>query len=333
MFRPLFRVNTGHPRGPLDPDRQPCQHPAVTDDPSSLFARISALPVKVRNRLLFDLLADAGATGIVIPGENGEIEGYLADRTITLKYLKNKSWSIEKIALAERYFARHGGGSYVDLGANIGTTVVPIARLEGVTCHAVEPDAANFRLLTLNLIRNGVADRVVTHNVAIDIAEGEAVFELAPENLGDHRLRRGEAAGNAYHERERRTTTVPTRPLDAIVPAAALRDPLVVKMDIQGAEPFAFASGEAVFARAALLLTEYWPYGIRRLGGGLDALHEAFARHFRFGAVLDDDQRPETVELEPIAAVIGRLGAVGREKEAEAIDLVLSRDPSLFDPA
>lgn len=304
----------------------------MTDDPASLFARVRALPVKVRNRLLFDLLADAGATGIVIPGQNGEIEGYLADRTIALKYLKNKSWSIEKIDLAKRYFARHGGGSYLDLGANIGTTVVPIARLDMISCHAVEPDAGNFRLLTLNLFRNGVTDRVTTHNVAIDLAEGEADFELAPENLGDHRLRRGEAAGNAYREQERRTTRVRTRPLDAIIPAGALRDPVVVKMDIQGAEPFAVASGETVFGRTALLLTEYWPYGIRRLGGDLDGLHEAFARHFRFGAVLADDQKPETLVLEPVEAVIGRLAEVGRENEAEAIDLVLSREPSLFDP-
>lgn len=305
----------------------------MTDDPASLFARVNALPVRARNRLLFDLLAGAGATGVVIPGENGEIEGYLADRTITLKYLKNKSWSIEKVALARRWFAARRGGTYVDLGANIGTTVVPIARLDGVTCHAVEPDAANFRLLTLNLIRNGVADRVTTHNVAIDLAEGEAAFELAPENLGDHRLRRGAPAGNAYHERERSTTTVPTRPLDAIVPAAGLRGPVAVKMDIQGAEPFALASGEALFRKAELLLTEYWPYGIRRLGGDLDALHVGFARHFRFGAVLHDDQAPETVALEPVEAVIDRLAAVGREKEAEAIDLVLAREPKLLDPA
>jgi FkbM family methyltransferase len=305
----------------------------VTDDAASLFARVNALPVKARNRLLFDLLAAAGATGIVIPGANGEIEGYLADRTIALKYLKNKSWSIEKIALAERWFAARGGGSYIDLGANIGTTVVPIARLDRVTGHAVEPEPANFRLLALNLIRNGVADRVQAHNVAIDVAEGEAEFELAPENLGDHRLRRGAPAGNAYHERERTTTTVPTRPLDAIVPASSLREPVVVKMDIQGAEPFAFASGAAVFARTELLLTEYWPYGIRRLGGDLDALHAAFARHFRFGAVLADDQAPETVALEPIEALIACLGAVGRDQPAEAIDLVLAREPRLFDPA
>lgn len=305
----------------------------MTDDPASLFAKVNALPVKARNRLLFDLLAEAGATGIVIPGENGEIEGYLADRTIALKYLKNKSWSIEKIALARRWFAAHGGGSWIDLGANIGTTVVPIAQLDGLTCHAVEPDAANFRLLTLNLIRNGVADRVRAHNVAIDLAEGEAVFELAPENLGDHRLRRGAPEGNAYHERERATTTVPTRPLDAIVPMASLRDPVAVKMDIQGAEPFAFASGAAVFARAGLLLTEYWPYGVRRLGADLDALHAAFAHYFRFGAVLHDDQAPETVALEPVEDLIGRLGAVGRDNEAEAIDLVLAREPRLLDPA
>lgn len=322
-----FRAHRWTIPGPRASIRAMTDHTA--SEAAGLRARVEALPVKTRNRLLFDLLAAAGATGVVIPGENGEIEGLVADRTIALKYLKNKSWSVEKVRLARRWMAERGGGSYVDLGANIGTTVIPLA-LDGIACHAVEPDAANFRLLTLNLIRNGVAERVRTHNCAVDIQNGEAEFEIAPQNLGDHRLHRGSQSDNAYREAERGTVRVATRRLDSIAVADTLAAPVVVKMDIQGAEPLAFASGPHVFERCELLLTEYWPYGVCRLGGDLNGLHEAFARHFAWGAILADDQAPETVMLEPVADLIGRLGMVGRDRPTEAIDLVLGREPRLF---
>ncbi|MYK59572.1 MAG: hypothetical protein F4027_13585, partial [Rhodospirillaceae bacterium] len=78
-------------------------------------AAVRRLPVKSRNRLLFDLLTEAGATGIVIPGANGEIEGAIADRTVILKYLKNKSWSVEAVRLMQAVYAAQGPGSWVDL--------------------------------------------------------------------------------------------------------------------------------------------------------------------------------------------------------------------------
>ena len=149
-----------------------------------------ALPVKRRNRLLFDLLAEAGATGIVIPGANGEIEGSIADRTIILKYLKNKSWSLETVRLLQATFAAQGPGSWIDLGANIGTTAIPAA-LAGARCHAVEPEPANVALLRRNIARNGVADRVSVHEAAAWHEAAELAFEIAPANLGDHRVRDG----------------------------------------------------------------------------------------------------------------------------------------------
>ncbi|MYJ73450.1 MAG: FkbM family methyltransferase, partial [Rhodospirillaceae bacterium] len=243
-------------------------------------AAVRRLPVKSRNRLLFDLLAEAGATGIVIPGANGEIEGAIADRTVILKYLKNKSWSVEAVRLMQAVYAAQGPGSWIDLGANIGAMTIPAA-LAGAKCHAVEPEPSNLALLRRNIARNGVADRVTVHEAAAWHEAAELAFEIAPANLGDHRVRTAAPGSNdAYGEAARTTVTVPARPVDALIDAGSLAGPVLVKVDVQGAEGHALAGGAALFGRADLALMEYWPYGLRRLGTEPAALFAAVAGHF-----------------------------------------------------
>ena len=289
-------------------------------------AAMRALPVKSRNRLLFDLLAEAGATGIVVPGANGEIEGAIADRTVILKYLKNKSWSVETVRLMQATLAAQGPGSWIDLGANIGTTAIPAA-LAGALCHAVEPEPANLALLRRNIERNGVAERVTVHEAAAWHEAAELEFEIAPANLGDHRVRTAAPeAGSAYDEAARTTVTVPARPVDSLIDAGSLAGPVLVKVDVQGAEGQALAGGAALFGRADLALLEYWPYGLRRLGTEPAALFAAVARHFRYAALLADDQAPETVRLARFDDLTADLLAAEEANRTVALDLVLSKE-------
>ncbi len=289
-------------------------------------AAMRALPVKSRNRLLFELLADAGATGIVIPGANGEIEGAIADRTVILKYLKNKSWSVETVRLMQAAFAAQGPGSWIDLGANIGTTAVPAA-LAGALCHAVEPEPANLALLRRNIDRNGVADRVAVHEAAAWHETAELEFEIAPANLGDHRVRTAEPdGGSAYGEAARATVTVPARPVDALIDAGGLAGPVLVKVDVQGAEGQALAGGAALFGRADIALMEYWPYGLRRLGTEPASLFAAVAGTFPYAALLADDRAPDAVRLAPFDDLAGDLLAAEAENRTVALDLVLSKE-------
>ena len=300
------------------------QHGAV-EAAAKAAAAMRALPVKSRNRLLFDLLAEAGANGIVIPGANGEIEGSIIDRTVILKYLKNKSWSAETVRLMQATFAAQGPGSWIDLGANIGTTAVPAA-FAGALCHAVEPEPANLALLRRNIERNGVAGRVAVHEAAAWHEAAELEFEIAPVNLGDHRVRTAALdGGSAYGEAARTTVTVPARPVDTLIDADSLAGPVLVKVDVQGAEGQALAGGEALFGRAEIALLEYWPYGLRRLGTEPAALFAAAARHFPYAALPADDQPPETVQLAPFDELAGDLIAAEEQNRTVALDLVLSK--------
>ena len=118
---------------------------------------------------------------------------------------------------------------------------------------------------------------------------------------------------------------MPARPVDALIDADSLAGPVLVKVDVQGAEGHALAGGEALFGRAEIALLEYWPYGLRRLGTEPAVLLAAAARHFPYAALLADDQPPETVQLAPFDELAGDLIAAEEQNRTVALDLVLSK--------
>jgi len=106
-----------------------------------------------------------------------------------LSYRRNRGdiQAIREVWLAPTYhppFATNGLEVLVDLGANIGFTTVYFARRHGAkTCVAVEPDAANARLLRRNLDQNGI--RAIVLEAAIGPEDGSGSFTASDEsNLG-----------------------------------------------------------------------------------------------------------------------------------------------------
>lgn len=292
----------------------------------SLAADLAVLPPKARMALLFRQLHEMGVRSVVAGGDNGEIEGYTADLKVMAKYAKNGTWSAEIVGRARAALDMAQGGSYIDLGANIGLTTVPVAGARGVLSWAVEPHPDNLRLLELNLARNRLAARATVVHAAISDEPGTLSLEVATENLGDHRIHPDTPAGEPrYGEAGRTVIDVPAQRLDDIIEVSLLSDPLVVKMDIQGAEPRAFAGGLDVLDRAALVLTEYWPYGLKRLGADLDRYHGLIAGTFSHGALLHEGDMPGMVDLMPINELIDRLPEVTADREIEAADLALTK--------
>ena len=51
-------------------------------------------------------------------------------------------------ALLPEFFTRRGVGTYIDVGANIGPTTKPVARLPEISIRSIEPGSANFRYLS-----------------------------------------------------------------------------------------------------------------------------------------------------------------------------------------
>jgi FkbM family methyltransferase len=92
---------------------------------------------------------------------------------------------LERLGRAEH--AR--GGVFIDVGANIGTSVIPALRSHGFARGiACEPEARNYRLLRLNLVANQLEDRVRALQVAVSDTCGERGLVIAEYGSGLHEL-------------------------------------------------------------------------------------------------------------------------------------------------
>jgi|GEM_PF-646494 len=146
------------------------------------------------------------------------------------------------------------GTVLLELGGNIGTQTSYFA-LSGAYRHivTVEPDPRNFRLLSLNIADNGMQDLVTAINCAAGDREGQLDFYLNHKNHGKSSALRQSASDEKI--------SVPVRPvadiLDDIGVAAA--DVGLIWMDIEGYEPVAIRSMQALMARKVPLHMEFTP--------------------------------------------------------------------------
>ena len=192
-----------------------------------------------RFRLLSRLAVDSGVVALSVDGDYGVIQSAASDAHILFRYSEERRFADRTNKLIAEFF-RDGAGSYIDVGANIGMTVIPIARNPLVQCLAFEPEPTNFANLVANVATNCPHRNVVTEQIALFSHADRLTLELAPENLGDHRVRTSNAPGY-WREQKRHTIEVQARPLDSAV--GALQLPLAIKIDTQGAEPYVFGGG------------------------------------------------------------------------------------------
>ena len=245
-----------------------------------------------------------GVKDLRIDGEYGLIEGSIDDGSVLARYGRTKLWAARSNRLFSDFFAARGGGTYLDVGANIGLTTIPIAQNAQVLCVAFEPEPKNYRYLEHNIRRNCGHDNVAVLNFALFDRQTNIDFELSKQNLGDHRIRIS-ASNGVWNEQARDVIQVKANKLDAVIDQERLRLPLGVKIDAQGSECQIFAGGQTILSRAELVAFEYWPYGIERIGGSLPFLVDFVSRHFDEGALVSHDD--ETPNWRPIKAVAEEL--------------------------
>jgi FkbM family methyltransferase len=247
--------------------------------------------------------ASSGVVAFRISGDYGLIQGSPADHSVLGTYARTGRWASRTNALLKAFFRKHGGGQYVDIGANIGLTTIPVAQDPRVACIAIEPDPTNFAHLITNVATNCQHGNVALKQVAIFAASNRLTFELSPRNLGDHRLRLRQHSGS-LGEHNWSTIQVETAPLDAV--ARDARRPLAVKIDTQGAEPFVFAGGPQTLGAADLIVVEWAPYLLNRLGGDPSVVTNCLRRSFtRISIAAGEDQN--IPPSEPVAVAIERL--------------------------
>jgi len=197
---------------------------------------------------------------VAADGDRGTMSSSSADNMVIVEYAQTGTFAPEVTRQFQDFFAP-AGGTYLDIGANIGLMTVPFARDPRIHCLAFEPDPANFGFLQRNIARNAPGNTAELHQVALFKERTTLTLALADGNLGDHRLTLSEVPG-------RRTVEVSAVPLDDF--AGRIKRPLAAKIDTQGAEPFIIAGGQTVLAEVGLLALEFCPYLMRQLDGDVD---------------------------------------------------------------
>jgi FkbM family methyltransferase len=142
------------------------------------------------------------------------------------------------------------GDVVVDIGAAVGVIALLAARLIGATGRvlAVEAEATNFGMLQRNVELNGFTN-VQTCHLAITDHEGEAALNVFPRTKrGWHTLggvgHRDVAASGVQR--------VPCTTIDALLEREKVTRVDLLKIDIEGAEPEAFAGAARSLARGTI---------------------------------------------------------------------------------
>jgi FkbM family methyltransferase len=288
------------------------------------------LPPKTRRSVLEGLAAGAdgeayeifqalgksfGVRDIRVEGEYGLFEGAIADGGVMAGYAKAKSWASETNRLFVDFFGRHGRGTYIDIGAHIGLTTIPLARFPGVACKAFEPEPANFGYLARNVAIHCKHGNVELFNAALCDRNAAIDFELDVNNHGDHRIHMNGVQG-VFDEQDRPVISVKGMRLDDALSIDSLQAPIGIKIDTQGAEGKIFVGGQALLGAADLVFFEYWPYSMARTGVDIDWLAAFLRQHFTAGSIVAGDH-DEAPDWSPIENLIDRVQTYLRHSESE----------------
>lgn len=145
-------------------------------------------------------------------------------------------YEAEELALLRTHVAP--GATFIDIGANVGNhTLYAAMFLDAARVIPVEPNPLALRLLLINVMMNGVEDRVERRGLGLGLADRDEVgfgMETRTKNLGAAKMQAGEG--------DLRVTTG-----DALLSGET---PDFIKIDIEGMEMLALRGLSDTIARA-----------------------------------------------------------------------------------
>jgi FkbM family methyltransferase len=205
--------------------------------------------------------------------------------------------------------------TFVDIGANVGTTTFAALEAGVASVVACEPVPSSFRLLRANLVLNGVEDSVRPVEVALSYHAGRAPIDL---DSGSRKARVLALPGEVPHGRSQ---DVRLARLDDLV-AEGVLDPGEVGllfMDVEGHEAQVLEGAASVLERHVPLVMELNPK-LLRLAGKIDELAGLLERHYTH--VLD-----LRAKSEPAFAPVTELGGLIERYEGRSTDILACRLP------
>jgi FkbM family methyltransferase len=219
------------------------------------------------------------------------------------------------------------GAIMLDIGANIGTTVLPrIALGDFMWAFAAEAEPANATCLRHAVAANALDDRIVVDQVAIAGHDGDIALAVSTQ-IGTHRV---VLDGEAPHG----TISVPCQRLDTWVKARGVDLALTtfVKCDVEGAEMAVLQGAAAVLQQRHIAWqVEFSPAALATQGAPPAALLAFLSAHFGYFIDLHGDGARE--RCRPTTALAESVAYVGGEGQVSYTNLLLFNGPPLLPSA
>lgn len=215
------------------------------------------------DRLTLVTAAQRGIVQIVVDRGADRWRTDIGDE-ISLSLLRDGEYEGDELRALLRWLrARRPTGTVVDLGANVGTTSIPVAR-SGYRVLAVEPVPATFAMLRENIESNGVAELVASVQCAVAEQVGTVPMwtgsssgqaEVAVPGKDPALLRWGECGGQIE---------VQSRTLDSLLRESGVlaSDVALVWCDVQGSETAVVATGRRLWEAGVPLWLEVDPLSL-----------------------------------------------------------------------
>lgn len=144
----------------------------------------------------------------------------------------------ELTTIADKILKRREGGMVLDVGANIGSFCLPLAkRFSNVQFHAFEPQRIINYQLCGNIIINGL-DNVHAHRVAVSNSQNTIMVKVPnyteERNIGAFSINREVRETEYECNSEGETETMTTKSLDFLL--YQWKDVRLIKLDVEGHE-------------------------------------------------------------------------------------------------
>jgi FkbM family methyltransferase len=198
------------------------------------------------------------------------------------------------------------GRTFLDVGANIGTTTVsallfhPLGR-----AVALEPEPKNFVTLRLNLLLNGLAEKVTAIPAAASSSVGTVELLVNPTSSGLHSVLPDELLRSGG--RKGTETSVPSVTLDSLAHngVAGVEETALIWIDAEHHEG-SILRGAVKFGEAGVpVLLEWDPEGLAPRGEDV-AIEEVAGEYYtHFLDMRGGDDSGRKLEVRPVDALVG----------------------------
>ena len=250
---------------------------------------LDLLSERQRQILAWRALQTSSATSVVVYRDGLTWHLPLSEGIVGLSMLINGEWEAESLkgllAWSARYSPLGPDKLLVDVGANIGTTSIPVASHLRCRVVAIEPVPSTFETLCLN-VRANKLDHLVTPIHGAVLAQASTIAMMVDDtNRGGSYVARASAHTPAAN--------VEARPLDDILTFLEIAPQHVglVWADVEGCETDVIASGTSLWREGIPLFAEINP-GAQKMQQGIDAFVRAVHTHFdRF---LPEERLPDS---------------------------------------